>query len=62
MRKLWFVVALILLVTIPLMVMNGCAKKEKADTETQQEEMQEAPADTTAPDTTQTPPPPAPES
>jgi len=62
MRKLWFVVALVLLMTIPLMVMNGCSKKQEAETEIQQEQVQEAPADTTAPDTTTAPPPPAPES
>lgn len=55
MKRFLLVLVLILCLTVPLMFMSGCAKKEEPqkEPETQTEQMEEAPADTAAvPDTT----------
>jgi len=40
-------VVFILLITVPLMFLNGCAKKQEAEPEVETEQIEEAPADTT---------------
>jgi outer membrane lipoprotein-sorting protein len=55
MKRFMLLVALILCLTVPLMFMSGCAKKEEPqpEPEPQMEQMEEAPVDTLAPDTTE---------
>ena len=55
------VIVILLMLTLPLMFLNGCSKKQEAKQETQTEELEKAPADTTTPEDTTTSTPPAPQ-
>ncbi|OQX95823.1 hypothetical protein B6I21_03445 [candidate division KSB1 bacterium 4572_119] len=55
MKTLRLLVVFVLLVSISLLFLNGCAKKQEAEKAPETEQIQQAPADTTAP------PPEAPE-
>jgi hypothetical protein len=40
-------VAILLLLTLPLILFNGCAKKQEAEQQVETEEIEKAPVDTT---------------
>ncbi|MBC8181236.1 hypothetical protein H8E88_08930 [candidate division KSB1 bacterium] len=40
-------VAILLLLTLPLVLFNGCAKKQEAEQQVETEEIEQAPVDTT---------------
>ena len=42
-------VVILLLLTLPLVLFNGCAKKQEAEPQVETDVIEEAPADTTAP-------------